>query len=171
VDVVVRAAVVADAEAIARAHVLAWQAAYAGLMPAHYLDALDVDRRIGQWRRLLTAGAERATVLVAVADAEVAGFASYGPARDDPGSSDGELYAVNVRPDRWNSGVGSVLLSAVHAGLADLGYTSAVLWVVTGNHRARTVYQRRNWRHDGVRRTAEIADFTVPELRYRRQLP
>jgi hypothetical protein len=44
VQVVVRAAAVADAAAIDRVHVLAWQAAYPGPMPPDYLDGLDVDR-------------------------------------------------------------------------------------------------------------------------------
>jgi len=41
VRVVVRDAVFADAPAIGRVHVAAWAGAYAGLMPAAYLAALD----------------------------------------------------------------------------------------------------------------------------------
>jgi len=45
VQVVVWAAAVADAAAIGRVHVLAWQAAYPGLMPQDYLDGLDINQR------------------------------------------------------------------------------------------------------------------------------
>jgi RimJ/RimL family protein N-acetyltransferase len=171
VQVVVRAAVPADAAAVGHVHVLAWQAAYVGLMPQAYLDGLDADQRAGYWRQVLSRSREQAPVLVGETGGEVAGFATFGPAQDDPGTSDGELYAINVRPDRWGSGMGGALLAAAHAGLAGLGYRSAVLWVLPGNQRARAVYEHLGWRLDGVERTVEIRGFTVPEVRYRRPLP
>jgi len=171
VPVVVRAATLADAEAIGRVHVLAWQAAYVGLMPQQHLDGLDADQRAGYWRRVLSTSEERAPVLVGETAGEVVGFATFGPAQDDPGTSDGELYAINVRPDRWDGGVGGALLAAVHAGLAGLGYRSAVLWVLPGNQRARAVYEHLGWRLDGAERTVEVFGFTAPEVRYRRSLP
>jgi hypothetical protein len=39
-DVVVRPTTVDDADAMGQAHVLAWQAAYVGLMPQDHLDRL-----------------------------------------------------------------------------------------------------------------------------------
>jgi RimJ/RimL family protein N-acetyltransferase len=171
VPVVVRAATLADAAAIGRVQVLAWQAAYVGQMPQEYLDGLAADQRAGYWRQVLSTPREQAPVLVGEVEGEVAGFATFGPAQDDPGTSDGELYAINVRPDRWGSGVGSALLAAVHAGLAGLGYRSAVLWVLPGNQRARAVYEHVGWRPDGAERTAEVFGVTVPEVRYRRPLP
>jgi len=171
VPVVVRAATLADAEAIGRVHVLAWQAAYVGQMPQKYLDGLDADERASHWRRVLSTSREHAPVLVGETAGEVAGFATFGPARDDPDTSDGELYVVNVRPDRWGSGVGGALLAAVHAGLAGLGYRSAVLWVLPGNQRARAVYEHLGWRLDGAERTDEAFGVLVPEVRYRRPMP
>ena len=110
--------------------------------------------------------------LVAAAGGDVVGFAGFGPDLD--GGSDaptvGQLYGIDVRPDRWGLGVGGALLAAVHAGLADL-YDSAVLWVLPGNQRARTVYEHYGWRYDGANRTAEAFGVTVPEVRYRRRLP
>lgn len=173
VQVTVRAAAFADAAAMGRVHVLSWQAAYPGLIPQDYLDSLDIDRRAEHWRRALSSSREQAPLLVAVAGDDVVGFAGFGPARD--GGSDvttvGQLYGIDVRPDRWGLGVGGALLAAVHAGLVDLGYRSAVLWVLPGNRRARTVYEHHGWRYDGANRTAEAFGVTVPEVRYRRRLP
>ena len=50
---VVRLATLADAEAIARVHVLTWQTAYRGLVPDDFLDALAIDRRTETWRNML----------------------------------------------------------------------------------------------------------------------
>jgi RimJ/RimL family protein N-acetyltransferase len=169
-EVSVRPATVEDADAIGRAHVLAWQATYVGLMPQDYLDGLDAGQRAEMWRRRLHRPGGRAGVLVATVDGEVVGFASFGPEGFDEQAAEGELYAINVRPDRWGVGAGGTLLAAVHAGLADLGYRSAVLWVAPGNQRARAVYERYGWRPDGVERTAEVLGVTVPEVRYRRAL-
>jgi hypothetical protein len=58
----------------------------------------------------------------------------------------------------------------VHAGLAGLGYRSAVLWVLPGNQWARAVYEHLGWRLDEAERTAEVFGVTVPEVRYRRTL-
>ena len=49
-------------------------------------------------------------------------------------AADGELYAINVRPDWWGVGAGRALLAAVNAGLAEFGYRRAVPWVMPGNH-------------------------------------
>ena len=44
-DVTIRIAEVTDAPAIAEVHVLSWQEAYAGIVPADYLAALDPQER------------------------------------------------------------------------------------------------------------------------------
>jgi GNAT superfamily N-acetyltransferase len=151
-------------------HVRAWQAAYVGLMPQEYLDGLDVQGRARSWREWLARPGSR-LLLVGTVDDEVAGFVTYGAARD-PGSGDaGELYALNVHPDRWSAGVGSALLTAAQDGLAVLGFARAVLWVVPGNLRARRFYERHGWVAEDLQRTAEIQGVTVPETRYRRPVP
>jgi RimJ/RimL family protein N-acetyltransferase len=170
VDVGVRPATVDDAEAMGRVHVVAWQAAYVGLMPQDYLDRLDAGQRAQMWRRRLSQPRDRAANLVATVHGEVVGFASFGPEGFDQQAAAGELYAINVRPDRWGVGAGRALLAAVHAGLAELGYRRAVLWVATGNQRARAVYERYGWCSEGVERAADVLGDTVPEVRYRRAL-
>jgi GNAT superfamily N-acetyltransferase len=91
-------------------------------------------------------------------------LASFGPEGFDQRAADGELYAINVRPDRWGVGAGRALLAAVHARLADFGYRSAVLWVAPGNQRARAVYERYGWCSEGVEHTAEVLGVTVPDV-------
>ena len=48
----IRSAQPSDAAGIARVHVRSWQQAYAGLMPAEYLDALEktLTQREAGWR-------------------------------------------------------------------------------------------------------------------------
>jgi ribosomal protein S18 acetylase RimI-like enzyme len=165
--VTVRPATVADAPAMGRLHVRAWQAAYRGHMPDDYLDGLRAEDRAAGWERVLGRGRERGVVLVAEQAGQVTGFANLGPAEDPPGA--GELYAINVDPAAWGTGAGRALLLAAQAELARLGFDETVLWVLPANARARRFYEIAGWAADGSERTMEILGVVVPEVRYRRR--
>lgn len=165
----VRPAVVADADEIAVAHVRAWQAAYRGLMPAEYLDGLSVADRARGWAQALGAQRDHA-VVVAVVEDRVVGFAGFGPSRDAESRGLGELYAINLHPDVWARGAGSVLIRHVESALRAAGHEEAILWVVPTNSRARRFYEARGWRCDAMERSATVHGVTVDEIRYSRVL-
>jgi GNAT superfamily N-acetyltransferase len=167
----VRPAQLDDAPALTVAHVRAWQAAYRGLLPQPYLDGLDVDERADAWRQRLSQPTEDARSLVGTVDDRVAGFVSFGSARDEESGEGGEVYALNVHPDDWGAGVGSALLSAAHAGLADLGFDESALWVLSGNARARRFYERHGWAVEENVRTRHLKGAALAEVRYARHLP
>ena len=170
VAVQIRPPEVSDADALGRVHVGAWQAAYrGGLMPDEYLGSLSATERAAEWRSALeNPPRDRATRLVAVVDDEVVGFALVGPADDAPDT--GELYALNVDPDHWGTGVGPALIDAATDALRASGFASAVLWVHPDNERARSFYSRRGWDDDGVERAREVLGVEVPEARLSRTL-
>ena len=165
--VTVRPATVADAPAMGRLHVRAWQAAYRGHMPDDYLDGLRASDRAAGWERVLGLERDRGVVLVAEQAGEVTGFANVGPAEDPVGA--GELYAINVDPAHWGTGAGRALLLAAQAELARLGFDETVLWVLPANARARRFYEIAGWVADGSERTMEVLGVVVPEVRYRRR--
>jgi ribosomal protein S18 acetylase RimI-like enzyme len=165
--VTVRPATPADAPAMGRLHVRAWQAAYRGHMPDAYLDGLRAEDRAAGWEQALGRRRDRGAILVADQAGQVTGFANVGPAEDPPGA--GELYAINVDPDHWGTGAGRALLQAAQAELARLGFDETVLWVLPANARARRFYELAGWVADGASRTAEVLGVTVPEVRYRRR--
>ncbi|WP_328853975.1 GNAT family N-acetyltransferase [Microbispora hainanensis] len=170
---VIRRAEPADAEAIAVVHVRSWQAAYPGLMPQAYLDGLTPAMRLPVWERLLGESAPpRTEVLVAEVDGSVAGFASFGPGRDDDvdPASVAEISAIYLMPEVWGAGVGGRLMAAALDSLTAAGYEQAVLWVVDGNSRARWFYERGGWRPDGAELHDESDGFPLTEIRYRRAL-
>ena len=124
-----RPARAADAEVLGDIHVRAWQAAYRGVMPDAYLDALRPADRADLWRASIEAARpDRAVWMVTDDLGEVAGFAAFGPeAGEPPLPGVGELYAINLDPDRWGRGLGRLLLAAVHDQLRGRRHTSAVL--------------------------------------------
>jgi len=167
-EVEIRTATTADAPAIAAVHVRSWQSGYAGIVPAEYLDALDVGTRTGDWRRWLTAGpADDVATWVATAGADIIGFATVGPARDDDARRDErEIYSIYMEPDSWGSGVARELMRTV---VEESGArTPLSLWVLADNERARRFYRRHGFTPDGAEKPREIGGTALVEVRYRR---
>jgi len=168
-DVEVRTATPGDVDALGVIHVAAWRTAYRGMMPDAYLDGLDTAARSAMWAQFFEARPTDRELRVVVNDGAVVGFACFGCCRDAESPSDAELHAINLHPDAWGRGLGRLLLADVTDRLSAYGST-AVLWVVTGNTRARGLYESSGWFDDGVSREAEVLGARVPEVRYRRPL-
>jgi ribosomal protein S18 acetylase RimI-like enzyme len=167
-----RSAAVADAGGIAAVHVRTWQVAYRGQVPGDYLDALSVPDRAERWRQLLGALEPPEAVLVAEDEGAVVGFASTLASRDeDAAHLTGELAALYVSPSCWDRGVGQELLGRAVAHLARAGFTTATLWVLETNARARRFYAAAGWSPDGRGQLTRIGNADLAELRYRIVLP
>lgn len=167
----IRPATPDDAAAISDVHVRTWQAAYRGVLPQDYLDGLDPSQREAGWRRLLSERPPREATLVTEVDGQIVGFANVGPSRDeDAAESDGELRAIYVDPDRWDSGAGRELMIAGLDALHAAGFQQAILWVLIQNERARRFYEAGGWRADGAAKQEDSFGVQVSELRYRRPL-
>lgn len=164
--IAVRAAHLDDCDAIARAHVRAWQVAYRGVMPDEYLSSLRVQDRRDRWQSILSQrGSPNWTVVVTLDDA-VVGFCTVGDSRDDASMS--ELWGINVDPDAFGTGAGQTLLDATHAELDRRPQPRSMLWVVRENARARRFYERNGWSEDEARKVASFGGRDVVELRYLR---
>jgi ribosomal protein S18 acetylase RimI-like enzyme len=153
-----RLAVPADALAVARIHVRAWQAGYRGLLPSAYLDGLRAEDRAARYTFDRLDG-PRTTV--AVIDGAIAGFATV---------SGDELSALHVDPEAWRRGIGSALIARARADLAAAGVIEAHLWLLVGNTRAQQFYERDGWTSDGTRRSDIVWGAQVDELQFRRRL-
>lgn len=165
----IRPAIPEDALAVARVHVRGWQVAYRGLIAQAYLDSLKPEvwaARYGFGR----SDPERPTTLVAVDGDVIRGLAMFGPYRGEHLPNVGELLAIYVDPERWNTGVGQLLIAATRGQLRRFGFTDAALWVLDGNVRARRFYERDGWASDGAQRVHTIAGAALDEVRYRRTL-
>lgn len=155
-----REAAYGDAEAIARVHVETWRAAYAGVVPDHYLIGMSVQGQSFQWKKLLRRPAERHLTLVAeVPGTGIVGFGSAGTARSRPPPAAGEIYTLYVLTDWQGRGIGRALLRALLGRLADLGHADAYLWVLAENP-ARFFYERVG----GQRVAQQIETFAGTEL-------
>ncbi|MBK4737237.1 GNAT family N-acetyltransferase [Noviherbaspirillum pedocola] len=160
-----------DAEAIVGVQVAAWRAAYAGLMPQDFLDAMDHPRRLESWRRALSMSGPQVFTVAEDESGTVAGFCVCGPSRDaDANSSIGEIIALNVLPSAWRQGIGRLLCEDVIALAPERGWQTLTLWVLRDNARARSAYARIGFEADGTRKVETALTGTpLVELRYRRE--
>jgi ribosomal protein S18 acetylase RimI-like enzyme len=141
-----------------------WQAAYEHVFGAERLAAIDVRVREERWRERLAEPERRHVVLVAEDEGSVVGFASCGESRDTAGEA--ELYAIYVLPESWGSGAGPALMRAALERLGADGFSTATLWVLEDNPRARRFYEREGWSIDGGR-NGEHLGVRISEIRYR----
>lgn len=158
-----------DALAVAGVHVRSWQAAYRGLLPDAYLDQLRAEDRAARYD-FSAADPRKPFTVVAAEGAEVLGFATTAPSRDEDHPDYGELYALYADPKHWNRGVGVALIRAARARLAGFRHTSALLWLLAGNLRGERFYRADGWSPDGRERAQSVWGITVSEVRYVRPL-
>lgn len=155
----IRPAMQKDAAAIGRVYCEGWKAAYDGLMPAFFLNALTPENcapkpdHIAPDRRL-----------VAELDGEVVGTVTFGKGRED--ASLAEIQSIYVLPDYWNRGQGSALFRAVCDKVKEQGYPGLYVWTLEGNSRAKVFYERMGMTPIGEIREFEIAGAYLPEVKY-----
>ncbi len=157
-----------DAPAVAAIHVRAWQTAYRGLLSDGYLDGLSIPDREMKWRLALTAQREKQFALLALGKRKrPVGFSSGGPTQDkDTPPGTGEIYAIYLEPDVIGTGAGRELFSRAMGVLRVRGFTTATLWVLEANERARRFYEAAGWRPDGSVTDERIDCQNLPTIRY-----
>ena len=149
-----------DAAAIGRVYCEGWKAAYRGLMPDFFLNALTPENcapkpdHIAPDRRF-----------VAEVDGEVVGTVTFGKGRED--ASMAEIQSIYVLPEYWNRGLGSALFRAVVDTAKAQGYPGLYVWTLEGNLRAKAFYEHMGMTTNGETREFEIAGAYLQEMRYR----
>lgn len=140
-------------------------------MPQAHLDAMDVAADAERHRSRFLRGDGGVVDLVAERAGELVGWACHGPYRDgEVHTSDAELYAIYVDPERFGGGIGHALLEESLRLCAAAGRTRMLLWVIEGNSGARRFYERAGFRADGAREPFEVEGVSVPEVRYAKDL-
>lgn len=168
----IREAGIGDAAEIAAIHVASWRVTYADLLPPAYLGQLRVAHVSRRWQRRLQAREPAERILVATHADHVAGFVTFGPARDrgeDSGFA-GEVTMLYVRPELEGLGVGSRLLVRAVDELRAADLYWAIIWAVDGNRSAIDFYQRHGFQLDGARRVDPIGGGQTPLVRLARSL-
>lgn len=152
-----------DFLAVSRVYEESWRAAYHGLLPQEYLDRIP----IGQWIPYLKRPGRESLILLD--GSKIIGAVSCSASRTPELSGWGEIHSLYLLPEYWGKGCGKLLFSAVIEHLESMGYRSLFVWVLEGNQRARTFYERMGFRPDVTYQEVEIGGMLVREILYRRE--
>ena len=129
----IRTATIDDASAIARVHIDTWKTTYFDTIPQDYLDSLNYEDRTAQWQEWLTNNTDEKVVVAETKDGELIGFAAAGPAKKESLGHDSELYAIYIREEYQQNGVGKKLLVPLIDLLLQAKSTSLIVWVLKSN--------------------------------------
>jgi len=136
----------------------AWIEAYADAVPKSV-----VDDAVSEWyadetmSRII--GDDEQVCLVAVEGGELVGFC-HGATQD----TEGDILRLYVRPDRWNGGIGTELLTAMEERLTDMGIERLRAMVLADNEIGNAFYESQGFEKadeaetqlDGTTRTENV---------------
>ena len=139
-----------DAEIRGKAYVhwKSWQETYAGLIDQDYLDRMTLEKCTEiafRWPENL---------LVAMDGDQVVGFAGFGPCRDQSLPETGEVIAIYVLKAYQGKGIGYRLMVEAMEKLSS--FHKVILWVLEGNDKAVSFYERFGFRFDGASMEAKV---------------
>ena len=171
----IRPATPNDAQAVARIRVQGWRFAYQGLISQDYLDSLSVAEDTERMRGYLSqlpqnsppsrsasvqgSDGEKRSFMLAARGNAVLGFCgfsavpdkAYRPERAVPvGTMVGRLHSLYIDPDSLGQSIGHTLMNHAFSTFAAWGCERATLWVLEGNSRAISFYERQGWRCTGA---------------------
>lgn len=172
----IRPATPYDAQSIARIRVQGWRFAYQGLISQDYLDSLSVAEDTERMRGYLSqfpqnsplsrsefvqgsGDGEKRSFMLAVRGNAVLGFCRFSATPDKidradratPGETmNGRLHALYIDPGALGQSIGHTLMNHALSTFAAWGCERATLWVLEGNSRAISFYERQGWRCTGA---------------------
>ena len=171
----IRPATPYDAQAVARIRVQGWRFAYQGLISQDYLDSLSVAEDTERMRGYLSqfpqnsplsrsefvqgsGDGEKQSFMLAVRGNAVLGFCRFSATPDKidradratPGETmNGRLHALYIDPGALGQSIGHTLMNHALSTFAAWGCEHANLWVLEGNSRAISFYERQGWHRTG----------------------
>lgn len=149
-----------DKEAISRIYEESWKAAYCGIIPQDYLDAIPK----GRWIKNLDIPEWH--TMVCVENGEYIGTSSFCKSRFKQYPDFGEVISIYFLPDYMGKGYGRILLKTVLNELKKQGFSEVFLWVLEENIRARRFYEKYGFSYTGEYLDDNIGGKDIREVRY-----
>lgn len=137
----IRPAEYADSPQLAKIQIESYRSAYAGILPAAYLEHFTDEEQTQDWRDLLASQQEFLLFVAEDENDQIIGYALGHCGNTDLAPYESELDALHVRRDQQRQGTGRALISAMAHALHEAGAASMMLWVLVQNP-ARALYER-----------------------------
>lgn len=166
-DFRIRRAVEQDVGEIARVQVESWRTTYAGIVPAAFLAAMDVEQRAERWREVFAQGEMTfyvAEELIEDGQGGIFGFASGGKLREPIGDYDAELFAIYLLRAQQGRGAGRRLFETLAESLRAAGHAAMAVWVLREN--PATLFYQHMGGVEIAHKTIEIGGVSLEEVAY-----
>jgi len=160
----IRKARPADADAIARIYIEAWQDTYPALLPSRLLLTMTQEGQTQRWRNAITIAARETVYVAEDATGTVVAMTSFGRSRDAGFGYDSEIYTLYVDPMATGMGYGRAIMNGAFAALSGLKHESCLIWAHAKNP-ARFFYEAMGGKLV-AERTTNMMGIPVPELAY-----
>lgn len=131
-----------EAAALARLHLITWEEAYSGLLPARFWNDEAFEQRLRMWTHITGDPATRQRARVAELDGKLIGLSLVGSPQDKDIAT--ELYLIYLLAEHQGCGAASEMLNQL------LGDEPASLWVFKENPRAQAFYRKHGFVPDGA---------------------
>ena len=141
-----------DAADLARVHVKSWRETYPGLLPQAYLSAMRPQVHARRFYRALMRAKPGEVTLIAEGAEGAVGYAAGTLLTGQARGADAEVHTLYVLRAAQGAGLGRALLAASARVFAAEGAKSLMLFVLSGNRKARGFYE-----HLGGEAFAEVA--------------
>ncbi len=131
-NIIVRKAVLEEAEKIIDINIEVWNTTYKGLIPQEIIDKLQSKdpERISRNQKSIK---EKQHTFVAEVDGKIVGFHTFGKTKDENFGDAGEIYAGYILDGYQGLGLGRKMAVACMKELIDNGYTTLVTKCLDGN--------------------------------------
>ena len=158
-DIRIRSAEPGDEKDLAYIQTESWKDAFAQILDADTLQRMTEPARAEKmYRSSLEEGEGHGYILTL--DGRGHCIAWWDEARDPDMKGKAELFCIHSLPENRRKGFGSRMMDHVLHEVKTEGYTEIVLWVFTGNKRARAFYEALGFRPAGRTKTAFGAEET-----------
>ncbi|BEK95663.1 GNAT family N-acetyltransferase [Nocardia seriolae] len=150
-----------DVEAVATLHTASWRTAYAGIMPAEYLEGSLADDHKILWHTRFSGDVSPGSLFIAESEDEMVGFIYLAP------QPDGRILIDNlhVRPNLKRGGIGGTLLRhGFDWAATEYPGRPVYLEVLQANTPAIAFYERHGGRPSRPRIARFPQGFELPEL-------
>ncbi len=137
-------------------------------MPKEYLESLSIEQKTKLWAKSLS-DENLGINLVLEKNKKIIGFCVFGPARDKDLLNDnfGELVALNILPNNWGKGLGSVVIEHIIKESKAKKWSAIYLWVLKQNMRARAFYETHGFVKEDIKKfDKSLTGHELHEIRY-----
>lgn len=161
----VRAATIADLDALIDIYIRGWQHSYADIIDATFLATMaDNPRSRDYLNNLLTPERTDAVVMLNEEAGAITGFIASGHSRDMMDKELAEIYAAYIDPKAQQQGLGKQLFDSSAKALKRGGFKRLHVWTFAANTGAQKAYQRWGGKPCATTRMVAVGGDTLEEV-------